>query len=354
MSLKYLIHLLLVVFLFNSEVYGQDGHFTQFYNIPAYANPALVGASHTAYRVSTIYRDQWFSALNEPLTTFAFSGDLKFNMGGDDKYPDLLGVGIMFFNDKVNALDFTTNQISVSGSYTKLIDRYTQQYLSMGLQTSIQTKSLGYGKIFFGDQFNSIDGFTNPTREDLSANILGFFDMSMGVHYSGEINSRNKLSVGLSVFHILSPNISFFNTDEILTRRGTNISLLARRWSLHGNYKSQLNKSMSSETRFYINRQQPFSEINISHLLSFFNPKFPERYFFTGPGLRATKVSDQKFGIESFNITAGVHYNKFVVSASFDQPLTPVIRNRRNFNSFEISFILFGDYDNDVDICPKF
>lgn len=333
---------------------GQDAHFTQFYNIPAYANPALVGASPTAYRVSTIYRDQWFAALNEPLTTFAFSGDLKFNMGGDSKYPDLLGVGIMFFNDKVNALDFTTNQISVSGSYTKLLDRATQQYLGIGLQSSIQTKSLGYGKIFFGDQFNSIDGFTNPTREELSANILGFFDLSMGAHYSGEINDRSKVSVGLSVFHILSPNISFFNTDEILSRRADNSSLLSRRWSLHGNYKTQVNKSMSSETRFYINRQQPFNEVNFSQLLSFYNPKFPDRYFFAGPGLRATKVTDQRFGIESFNVTAGVNYNKFVVSASFDQPLSPVIRNRRNFNSFEISLILFGDYDNDVDICPKF
>jgi type IX secretion system PorP/SprF family membrane protein len=352
--LKLLISTIYLTFLFTTLLFSQDGHFTQFYNIPAYANPALVGTSHTSYRVSTIYRDQWFSAINEPLTSFAFAGDLKFDLGGDNNYPDFVGVGIMFFNDKVNSLDFTTNQISISGSYTKLLDKSTQQYLSLGLQTSIQTKSIGYGKLFFGDQFNSIDGFTNPTMEELTSNNLGFFDLSLGLNYSGELFPRHKFNIGLSAFHILSPNISFYNTDEILMNRNDSRSLLPTRFSIHGNYKYSVKKNMSSETRFYINRQLPFHEINVSHLLSFYNPKFPERYFFAGPGLRATKVNDEQFGIESFNVTAGVNYNKIVVSASFDQPISPVIRNRRNFSSFEISFILFGDYDNQVDICPKF
>ncbi len=335
-------------------VSAQDGHFTQFYNIPAYANPALVGGSHTSYRVSTIYRDQWNPALKEPLSSFAFAGDLKFNMGGDPKYPDFIGAGIMFYNDKVNSLDFTTNQISISGSYNKLLDRSTQQYVGIGLQTSIQTKSMGYGKLFFGDQFNSIDGFTIATREELTSNNLGFLDLSLGVNYSGEVSDKLKMNVGLAAFHILSPNISFYNTDEIIRNRNNSISLLPIRWSLHGNVKYNVNKNMNSETRFYINRQLPFNEVNVSHLLSFYNPKFPERYFFAGPGIRATKVKDEGLGIESFNVTAGVHYNKVVISASFDQPINPVIRNRRNFSSFEISLILFGDYENEVDICPKF
>ncbi|MBK8634136.1 MAG: type IX secretion system membrane protein PorP/SprF [Saprospiraceae bacterium] len=81
--------------VFNPLV-GQDAHFTQFYNVPAFANPAFVGTSNSNYRVSTIYRDQWRTALEKPFSTFAVSGDLKFDGGGDAGHPDFLARVLCF------------------------------------------------------------------------------------------------------------------------------------------------------------------------------------------------------------------------------------------------------------------
>jgi type IX secretion system PorP/SprF family membrane protein len=334
---------------------AQDGHFTQFYNIPGYANPALVGTSNASYRVSTIVRDQWFSALSQPITSFGFSGDLSFEAGGDQRLPDVLGLGIMFYSDKVSALDFSTNQISISASYTKLMNRSTNQYLGIGLQTSMIGKSLGYGNLFFGDQFNAVDGFTNPTSEELPTNSLGFIDLSMGVNYSIEPLTGHKLNLGLASFHILTPNISFINQDEILKSRFDAKSILPLRLTAHGSYKLPINKKLNTESRLVYNRQGQHQEVNLAQLFSIYTPLLPNRNFFIGPGTRLAKYqSDGFLGFESINATFGVQLNKVVISASFDHAISPIINNRSKFNTFEISVSLFGDYKNEVDICPKF
>lgn len=334
---------------------AQDPNFTQFYNVPAYANPALVGTANANYRVSTLFRDQWQGALQKPITSFIFGGDLKFGAGGDQKYPDLVGIGIMFLNDKVGQFDFTTNQVAVSGSYHKLLDRATLQYLGIGIQSSIQSKSLGYANVNFGDQFNAVDGFTLETSEDLPVNNIGIFDFSMGINYSITPNDDQQFSAGLAAFHIFRPDISFYSQDELLNRRYNSSSILPLRWTAHANFKQTINPRMASETRGVYNKQDFFQEINLNQLFSFTNPLFAEKSFFVGPGIRASNFQDKSnLRFESLNLTAGVQLNKMVMSASFEHALSPLVANRRNFNSFELSFILFGNYDNDVDICPKF
>jgi type IX secretion system PorP/SprF family membrane protein len=351
---KYFLLIIWSVFV-ACNLQAQDGHFTQFYNIPGYANPALVGTSNASYRVSTIFRDQWFSALNKPINSFAFSGDLSFSAGGDQRLPDVIGIGIMFYNDKVSEFDFSTNQISITGSYTKLIDRAKKQFLGLGMQASMIGKSLGYGNLFFGDQFNSIDGFTNVTAEELPANNLGFFDVSLGLNYSIEPIEGQKANIGFSAFHIMSPNVSFYNQDEILRSRYDTKAALPLRWTAHGSYKFTMRKSLNTETRAVYNRQGPFEELNASQLFSFYSPLQQDQNFFIGPGVRLAKYQSNGFlGFESINATAGVQLNKVVISASFDHAIGPIINNRSRFNTFEISVSLFGDYKNEVDICPKF
>lgn len=340
--------------VFNPLV-GQDAHFTQFYNVPAFANPAFVGTSNSNYRVSTIYRDQWRTALEKAVSTFAVSGDLKFDGGGDARQPDFFGAGIMFFSDKLGAINYNTNQIALSGSYTKLLDKKTFQYIGIGIQTAIQQKSINYNDITFGDQFNAVDGYTLPTGEELPANNLGFFDINMGLNYSGFFYERHRINLGISAFHLLSPNISFYDRDEILSRTISVESKLPTRFTLHGSYQNKISNSMESETRLVYNNQGKSQEANLSTLLHFTNPDFRSKSFFVGPGIRFTdRGGTSKWGVESLNATAGFVVNKFVLSFSYENSINNIINTGRNFNAFEVSLLLFGDYTNDTDICPKF
>jgi type IX secretion system PorP/SprF family membrane protein len=345
----------LVLVVLCSGLTAQDAHFTQFYNVPAYANPALTGNGNSRYRVSSIYRDQYRSALEKPITSFAVGGDLKFDMGGDYNLPDNIGIGLMFYNDNVNALDFSTNQLSISGSYHKLLDKRTQQFIGFGVQTSVQQKAINYENIYFPDQFNSLDGYTLPTGEELPANNIGFFDLSLGFNYSAIVRNNYNVNVGLGIFHIMKPSVSFYNRDDILNRRLSVTDFLNRRFVLHGSMKTKLQENISTEARLVLNKQGPYQEINFSNLFHVKNLDFDHRGFFFGPGARVANVqSAGPLRLESLNLTAGIEYNQMVFSLSYDHSLAPLLNDRRGFNGIEFSFIFFGDFTNDVNICPKF
>ena len=97
---KLLISIFFLVFFF--EIQAQDRLFSQFYASPLTLNPALTGAFEGKFRVSSIYRDQWRKALDEPYQTFSSALDLRWRMGKEkSRLKDHASVGVMFFQDKV-------------------------------------------------------------------------------------------------------------------------------------------------------------------------------------------------------------------------------------------------------------
>jgi len=76
------LQVVLMIFMSGSalKVSSQDAHFSQFYASPLTLNPAIAGTYTGTFRISAIYRDQWRSAVDDPLKTFAVSGDVKFNV----------------------------------------------------------------------------------------------------------------------------------------------------------------------------------------------------------------------------------------------------------------------------------
>ena len=69
MNLKKL-HLLLVLFLAILNSYGQDLHFSQFFNSPLSTNPANTGFIPDAdYRIGAHFRNQFSSVLASPYKT---------------------------------------------------------------------------------------------------------------------------------------------------------------------------------------------------------------------------------------------------------------------------------------------
>ena len=82
--------------------------------------------------------------------------------------------------------------------------------MGLGYQAAIFRKSLNYEDLTFGDQFNAIDAYSNETLRTFAWQQHWLFDMSLGIDYSYTSTSDREFNAGISVFHVTSPNISFF------------------------------------------------------------------------------------------------------------------------------------------------
>ena len=211
---------LMVIFLSSlDQIRAQDRLFSQFYATPVALNPALAGAFDGKYRIGCVYRDQWRSIVETPITSFAFAADLRLSLpflpNGWDK--DKIGVGLVFQRDRVSYLEFSNTQINLAASYHKLLNQGDNtQYLSLGLQIGLNQRNVNYDKLTFQDQFNGIDAFAGNSLERLPENNFGYADFSTGLHYSfNKKNSRFGFFTGAAFHHFAQPNVSFYqNLDS--------------------------------------------------------------------------------------------------------------------------------------------
>jgi type IX secretion system PorP/SprF family membrane protein len=346
----------LVFFLASSLslVFGQDAHFSQFYASPQTLNPALSGAYDGTFRISTVYRDQWFSALDNSLRTFVANGDAKFKLNYNrSKNPDIIGVGITFFSDRVGTFDFNTNQIVLSTAFHKSLNKKNNQYLGIGIQGGIFQKSLNYEDILFQDQFNAIDAFNGETSEIFPTNNRGYLDLAVGLNYSVQPRKGLGLNIGLGVFHVNEPNLSFYNENTVVDPNISKFDTLHRKYSFHSSMTLATSERIYLEPRVNALFQGEHSEINVGSNLRYKADPQRTQYIHFGLHLRGVNNFDG-FGLESLIGMVGYERNNFILGVSYDQTLSKLIKDRRSLSSLEVSVIYIGEYHNDDNFCPQF
>ncbi|MDH5598173.1 MAG: type IX secretion system membrane protein PorP/SprF [Cyclobacteriaceae bacterium] len=196
------------------KVTAQDAQYSQFYAAPLYLNPSLAGATGQT-RMGINYRNQW-PAINANFVTYSTYFDHFFEDFNS-------GVGMLLTNDREGLAGLNSIQAAIQYSY--------QLYLTNGLifrpglQAGYFHRSINFGALTFGDQFDPITGdFINPaTAEQFNTGFSkGMFDFSAG----GLFYTSNAW-LGLAVHHLNRPVQSFYDpTDR-----------LARKWSVHGGVK---------------------------------------------------------------------------------------------------------------------
>ena len=214
-------HITVITALFCSfysinQAVSQDVNFTQFYVTPYQINPALTGTIDGTYRVGMVYKDQWRGSVDNPYTSTAIGGEVKFDVGPDQKYSDRAGISLFFVNDQVNAIALNTSQISISGAYHKLLSKESKQYLGVGASMSIFQRNINYDQLFFGDEFNELDGYTETSAEVLPPNNLGFVDLSIGLNYHIRPTKTSAFFAGAALHHLTTPNVSFYKNQNNL------------------------------------------------------------------------------------------------------------------------------------------
>lgn len=347
------ISLLFFVALLNlSTLFGQDQHFTQFYASPLSLNPALTGAFDGKFRVSFIYRDQWRNVLDNPFVTYSAAIDLRFNMQyAGKRVKDGLGIGMLFFSDVNGGIDFTTNQINLSSAYHKSLSKSGEQYLTLGVQAGIAQRNINYENLTFDDQFNGTDGYSDPTFENLPENNFAFTDYAVGLNYS--LTPKNKMAIfaGVSLHHILEPQVGFFyDPDEENSLQ----HFLHQKYSGYLSLQLPVSEKVQLLPRAMFYNQGPHMAVNAGTNIRFLLSEIRGIALHLGSWARPVKDVGQEISLDAVVGLIGIEYENFLLGISYDAHLNNLSLNRGSQSALEISIAYLGEYENETIQCPKF
>jgi len=336
-----------LILLLVPKASSQDKHFTQFYASPLTLNPALTGAMDGSYRIGAIYRDQWRQVLDNPIKTFSMAADLRFEANRKKNSEDAIGLGIMFFNDRVSVIDFSTTQIALSLAYHKALGINNNQFLTIGMQGGLSQRNVNYSSLQFHDQFNGVSGYTGISSEFLPANNFAFPDLNVGVNYMAEFAGEGRFFAGASYHHVLRPKISFYeNVDG-----GANMYT-----KLNAQFSASIpfdrSNRVSIQPRVLAAIQGPHMEINAGTNFRFAMGQYGGSALHFGSWARPVR-NNGGFGFDAVVALFGLEINSMLIGLSYDLNLRALQANQRQ-GAFEISISYLGNYDNEKVLCPKF
>ncbi|MBK6565599.1 MAG: PorP/SprF family type IX secretion system membrane protein [Saprospiraceae bacterium] len=353
--MSFRIFLISAVFvLFSDNMIAQDPHFTQFYSNSLQLNPATSGTYSGTYRVSMIYRDQYFQPLEESFKTFAASGDVKLNiLDKKSDLKDVISMGLTFMSDRVRIFDFNTNQMLLTFAYHKALDKRYKQTLGIGFQGGILQRAVNYENLTYHDQFNAIDAYSNPTSEFLPPNNKTVPDLSAGLYYSISPSKTTSVHAGFAFQHFTQPNVSFYDDPVIINSDVEKTSKYPSRITFHGGVAIKPNYRIEILPRVIVLQQ---GKKLTAQLSSLFKIKFTSRtgqYLHLGPLFRFVNNVNGT-SLESMAAMLGIERSNFIIGLSYDWGLTSLVRDSRNFSTLELSLVYIGEHDNDTNFCPQF
>ncbi|MFZ9504391.1 MAG: PorP/SprF family type IX secretion system membrane protein, partial [Cyclobacteriaceae bacterium] len=185
--------------IFVNPAMSQDPQYSQFYAAPLYLNPAFAGSSQQG-RLGLNYRNQWPS-IDANFTTFSAFADFYL-----EDYNS--GFGAIMTRDLANALGLQNTTFGLQYAYQLQLTKKIS--FRPGVQVAVNSRSLNYSKLIFGDQIDPVTGSIRPgTGENLSTGPTVIYpDLSFGgLFYS----ARGWLGVAGS--HLTRPNQSLTGSE---------------------------------------------------------------------------------------------------------------------------------------------
>ena len=208
-----------------TNVNAQDIHWSQFRLSPMNLSPAATAIFNGDVRFIGSYRNQWAN-FDENVDFLTFSGSVDMKFRNPKMQNSLFGGGIIFNHDSAGDLGVSLTQIGLNGSYTHQLAQ--RHFLTLGLQASFAGRryspNLTVDNQWNGDVFDA----SLPTREpfDEASTTLADFSGGLNYHYQ-KPSKRNKLDVGVALFHINEPVHSFYDDDDLLYPQRLSLYALA-------------------------------------------------------------------------------------------------------------------------------
>jgi type IX secretion system PorP/SprF family membrane protein len=166
-------------------------HFSQFYNVPLYLNPANAGNFSDLFRFNAIVRRQW-SGLQAGGANDAFAMQTM-GLGIDLNLGNSVGAGLMVISDQTGSAIFNTTIISPTLSKHF---NFKNKRLSFGIQPSYTVAQVDVSKVRF---------FQLEPNDFQSSS---YFDLGLGVKYIHDFDNLT-FHTSFAVDHLLGAKQSF-------------------------------------------------------------------------------------------------------------------------------------------------
>ena len=114
-----------------------------------------------------------------------------------------------------------------------------------------------------------------------------------------------------------------------------------------------INKNLAFSPRLLVAAQGPSLEANIGANFKITIDKTYGTSLHLGSWVRPVK-NNNGFGVDAVVLLAGLEYNSVLFGFSYDLNLPTLSTYKKYQNSFEISIIYLGEYENDELLCPSF
>ncbi len=192
----------LILFFFSLPTTAQEIHFSQNQAVPLYANPALTGVFNGLFRLSAVWRYQWFNLV--PYHTAGVGLDFNLNR---------VGIGAWFYRDVMGDVNMGFTNMQLSLSYLHIPPRNQKNALIAGISFAYTYIGLDVASVVLPEQWDPIAKTFNRPPLEVIDDQRGFFRMHVGVAYTTEITEDFKLLFGGSINNAYSGNASLLNQE---------------------------------------------------------------------------------------------------------------------------------------------
>ncbi len=319
--------------------YGQDLHFSQFFNSPLTTNPANAGFIPDAdYRVGINYRTQWNSILSTPYKTMsAFADAQLFRNKLENGW---MGIGGVLLSDKAGTGGLRSDKFYGSVAYHQMLG--LSSLLSAGFNLGYVSKRIDPTNLKFPDQFNGkfFDASISPSVQFTNFNI-DYYDMQVGMNYAYFPKESVYINAGYSIHHVNKPKETFFGDN-------TETGKIPVRHIGFVNAILKVNPRVIINPNIYFTTQTNAIEVNAGMNANYNLSEFGENQLIFGLYYRHKDAIIPVLGFETKNTA---------FTFSYDATISNLSKFNGARGAAEFSIVKKGFYPGNTDrqtICPKF
>ena len=315
--------------------YGQDLHFSQYFNSPLLINPANTGFEpNYDYRVGINYRNQWANVLTNPYKTMSAWGDVQlFN----DRFENgWVGIGGALLKDQSGSGNLSATRAFGSIAYHQLLGYAS--LLSAGFNIGYINKRVDFTKLTFDNQWNgNFFDVTIPNNEFFTTNSVSYFDLQVGINYAYFANDDAYYNVGFSAAHVNNPRESFFSNTVSDNR-------------VNVRYTAFLNGSKKLNDQWIVNANAYYSKMGDANELVL---GLVANYNLSGDG--STQVLGGLYYRKNDAVVPMIGYqlNDYKLTINYDATLSGLGAYNARQGAYELSVVKSGIFGTTKNIkCP--
>src|SRR3982751_6274175 len=160
--------------------FGQDIHFSQFFEAPLLRNPSLAGIFTGDIRVQAVYRDQWNTVTNA-YRTGSLNVEYKMPIG---RANDFITTGLQILYDRAGSVSWTSTHILPALNYHKSLSVERNSYLSLGFMGGPVQRMFDRSRMTTNSMYDGMGDGENFIEPKYT-----YIDDAVGMSYNTQLNA---------------------------------------------------------------------------------------------------------------------------------------------------------------------